>query len=78
MFLVIAGLSTLRLTDPRARAVWVVSFLLTNATAQFVLGRPHAVVVHQWGLPILAFPVLAWWGSRCANGPIPEAHGEVT
>ncbi len=54
-------------TNPSARAVWVVTFLLTNATAQFVLGRPHAVAAHQWGLPILAFPLLAWWAARSEN-----------
>jgi hypothetical protein len=52
-----------------ARTVWVASWLLLNGTTQFFLGRPRFATVSQWGLPILAFPLLAWWGARLVTLP---------
>jgi hypothetical protein len=48
---------------PSSRVAWAAAWLLMNGTDQLFLGRTLSVQVYQWGLPILAYPVLALWGS---------------
>jgi hypothetical protein len=59
--------------DRATRWVWIVSWLLLNATGRAVAGREFSRTLLRLGLPILSYPLLAWWGARCARarGSVP-------
>lgn len=55
--------------DVPARFVWAATWVLLNGTGQFLLGRSGFTAAYQWGVPIAAFGLLAWWGHRLSNAP---------
>jgi alpha-1,2-mannosyltransferase len=55
--------------DVPARFAWAVTWILLNGTGQFLLGRSGFTTAHQWGVPIAAFGLLAWWGPRLSGAP---------
>lgn len=50
--------------DRATRVVWGGSWALLNGTGRLLLGRSLSRAAYQWGVPILAFPLLAFWSSK--------------
>jgi hypothetical protein len=48
-------------TDRVSRVVWIVSWMLLNGTGRTVAGREFSRTLLRLGLPILSYPLLAWW-----------------
>lgn len=59
-------------TDRVSRWVYVVAFLLLTAVGQGLVARPQMAAALRWGAPLLAMPLLVWWGGR------EWGRGEVT
>jgi hypothetical protein len=64
-------------SERRAKWAFVAVVVLISLLSEAIVGRPAKQTLFRWGVPLLAFPLLAWWSGRAADR-VGEDRASVT